>query len=163
MAWRLLGARPLPEPILAYCELDSNPKKMHLKMSSAKAVAILSRTDDCPGQTVQDRRHCTFISANSWVHNAHDGVLNHQPRNCLPNRLFKQRSRKISKLRVTGRGPVNSAHKRPVTRNMSPFDDIIMHGLRLNRLDILHWYWSAGLVWNQNIPEDIRPLLPYTE
>ena len=35
-------------------------------------------------------------------HNDHDGVSNHQPHGCLLNRLFKRRSKKTSKLRVTG-------------------------------------------------------------
>ena len=37
-----------------------------------------------------------------WRHNDHDGVSNHQPHGCLLNRLFRRRSKKISKLRVTG-------------------------------------------------------------
>ena len=56
--------------------------------------------------------HCS-MSGNAWVllisystlqwrHNGHDGVLNHQPHNCLLNHLFRRRSKKTSKLRVTG-------------------------------------------------------------
>ena len=66
-----------------------------------------------------------------WRHNDHDGVSNHQPHGCLLNRLFRRRSKKTSKLRVTGicvgnsPGPVNSPHKGPVTRKMFPFDDDI--------------------------------------
>ena len=37
-----------------------------------------------------------------WRHNGYDGVSNHQPRVYLPNRLFERRSKKTSKLRVTG-------------------------------------------------------------
>ena len=37
-----------------------------------------------------------------WRHNEHDSVSNHQPHDCLPNRLFRRRSMKTSKLRVTG-------------------------------------------------------------
>ena len=37
-----------------------------------------------------------------WRHNDHDGVSNHQPHDCLLNRLFICRSKKTSKLRVTG-------------------------------------------------------------
>ena len=37
-----------------------------------------------------------------WRHNGHDGVSNHQPNECLLNRLFRRRSKKPSKLRVTG-------------------------------------------------------------
>ena len=37
-----------------------------------------------------------------WRHNGCNGVSNHQPHDCLLNRLFRHRSRKTSKLRVTG-------------------------------------------------------------
>ena len=65
-------------------------------------------------------------------------VSNHQPHECLLNRLFRRRSKKTSKFRVTGlcagnspvrgihRWPVNFPHKWPVTRKMFPFDDVIM-------------------------------------
>ena len=67
-----------------------------------------------------------------WRHNGHDSVSNHQPDGCLLDRLFRRRSKKASKLGVTGLcvgnspGPVNSPHKGPVTRKMFPFDDVIM-------------------------------------
>ena len=60
-----------------------------------------------------------------WRHNGRGGVSNHQPRHCLFNRLFRGRSKKTSKLCVTGlcagnsgihRWPVNSPHKGQVTR-----------------------------------------------
>ena len=41
-------------------------------------------------------------SALRWRHNDHAGVSNHQPHGCLLNRLFRRKSKKISKLRVTG-------------------------------------------------------------
>ena len=69
-------------------------------------------------------------------HNDHDDVSNHQPHGGLLNRLLKRRSKKTSKLRVTGlcvrnsAGPVNSPHKGPVTRKMFPFDDVIMESSR---------------------------------
>ena len=37
-----------------------------------------------------------------WRHNGHDGVSNHQPYDCLLNCLFRRKSKKTSKLRVTG-------------------------------------------------------------
>ena len=37
-----------------------------------------------------------------WRHNGLDSVSNHQPHDCLLNRLFKRRSKKTSKLCVTG-------------------------------------------------------------
>ena len=46
-----------------------------------------------------------------WRHNGCDGFSNHQPHDCLLNRLFRCRSKKTSKLRVTGLCAGNS----PVT------------------------------------------------
>ena len=37
-----------------------------------------------------------------WGHNKRDGVSSHQPHDCLLNRLSRRRSKKASKLRVTG-------------------------------------------------------------
>ena len=79
-----------------------------------------------------------------WRHNDHDGVSNHQSHGCLLKRLFRRRSKKTSKLRVIGLcvgnspGPVNSPHKRPVTRKMFPFDDVIMS---LCISDLNHYLW----------------------
>ena len=41
-------------------------------------------------------------SALRWRHNELDGVSDHQPHDCLLNRLFGRRSKKTSKLHVTG-------------------------------------------------------------
>ena len=46
-----------------------------------------------------------------WRHTGHDGVSNHQPHDCLPNRPFRRRSKKTLKLCVTGLCAGNS----PVT------------------------------------------------
>ena len=65
-------------------------------------------------------------------HNKRDGVSNHRRLDCLLDRLFRRRSKKTSKLHVTGLcggihwWPINSPHKRPVTRKTFPFDDVVM-------------------------------------
>ena len=74
---------------------------------------------------------CTVWSLH-WRHKYHGGVSNHQPHGRLLNRLFRRKSKKTSKLRVTGLCvgnspvPVNSPHKGPVTRKIFPLDDVIM-------------------------------------
>ena len=46
---------------------------------------------------------CLFTTRSLWWrHNERDSVSNHQPHDCLLNRLFSRRSKKTSKLRVTG-------------------------------------------------------------
>ena len=51
--------------------------------------------------TGQMASHCLDQSLR-WRHNGHDGVSNHQHHHCLLNHLFGCRSKKTSKLRVTG-------------------------------------------------------------
>ena len=45
---------------------------------------------------------CLTSWALRWRHEGRDRVSNHQPHDCLLNRLFRRRSRKTLKLRVTG-------------------------------------------------------------
>ena len=71
-------------------------------------------------------------SSLQWRHNESDGVPNDRRRDCLLNRLLRRRSKRTSKLHVTGlcggihRSSADSPHIRPVRRKMFPFDDVIM-------------------------------------
>ena len=62
-------------------------------------------------------KHVLDVFSLQWRHNDHDGVWIHQPHGCLLNRSFGRRSKRTSKLRVTGLcagdspGPVNSHTK----------------------------------------------------
>ena len=56
-------------------------------------------------------RNLTGIASLRWRHNGRDSVSNHQPHDCLLNRLSRRRSKKTTKLRVTGLCAGNS----PVT------------------------------------------------
>ena len=60
--------------------------------------------------TVSKRGQLSFRSL-QWRHNELDGVSSHQPHDCLLNCLFRRRSKKTSRLRVTGLCDGNS----PVT------------------------------------------------
>ena len=80
-----------------------------------------------------------------WRHNECDGVSNQQPHHCLLNGWFRRRSKKTSKLCVTGLCDGNSSvtgeflHKGPVTRKMFPFDDVILILMCMDSTLILHW------------------------
>ena len=75
-------------------------------------------------------RHICFTS--QWRHSVRGGVSNHQPYDCLLNGLFRCRSKKISKLRVTGlyvgNSPVTGGVPAQMASNaeMFPFDDVII-------------------------------------
>ena len=67
-----------------------------------------------------------------WRHNERVGVSNHQPQDCLLNRLFRHRSKKTSKSRATGlcegNSPVIGEFPAQRTSNAEnfPFDDVII-------------------------------------
>ena len=71
-------------------------------------VMAWQRTGDKP---LSGPMTAQFTDPLQWRHNGRDSVSNHQPHDCLLKRLFRCRSRKTSKLRVTGLCAGNS----PVT------------------------------------------------
>ena len=76
-------------------------RKLHLKMSCEKCWTF------CLDLNVLNQDVYVIWNTGDryplqWRHNEHDGVLNHQRHHCLLNRLFGCRSKKTSKLRVTG-------------------------------------------------------------
>ena len=73
-----------------------------LKLSAAKLQPLI-----CYWKLFIMAGCCTGNLRNAWPplqwrHNGRDSVSNHQPHDCLLNRLFRHRSKKTSKLRVTG-------------------------------------------------------------
>ena len=104
----------------------------------------------------------TVISLH-WRHNGRDSISNHQPHACLLNRLFRRRSKKTSKLRVTGLYAGNSpgTGKFPAQMasyaEMFPFDDVIMLISLLSgsshlctwSIDLMDKLWMAmTLIWD---------------
>ena len=86
-------------------------------------ITNIGWSHDCPNDSEITHKGCwnRLITSHNkaqqsakplrWRHNEHDGVSDYQPHYCLFNRLFRRRSKKTSKLRVTGLGEGNS----PVT------------------------------------------------
>ena len=125
--WRLISLRHFrrsPKSILSFWfNPNTNASIWCLQITSYAVVVNATARNNVIPKNANTLR---------WRHNDHTGVSNHQPHGCLLNRLFRRRSKKTWKLRVTGicvgnsPGPVNSPHKGPVTRKMLPFDDVIM-------------------------------------
>ena len=78
------------------CPLDGICLLMN--MSNVTWAQISSKLSVCSSGFSWQRQ----MESLRWRHNGQDGVLNHQPHHCLLNRLFGCRSKKTSKLRVTG-------------------------------------------------------------
>ena len=95
-----------------------------------------------------------------WRHNEHDGISNHQPHDCLINHLFRHRSKKTSKICVTGlcegNSPVSNEFPAQRASNvaMFPFDDVIM---RVNNLSLGLFsqffcsHWSTLRLWGADL------------
>ena len=80
------------------------------------------------------------VQITSMTHNERDGVSNHQPHDCLLNGLFRRRSNKTSKLRVTGLCEGNS----PVTSEF-----LVQRAGNVGNVSYdASWIWSAVFVCN---------------
>ena len=81
-----------------------------------------------------------------WRHNGHEGVSNQQPDDCLLNRLFRRRSKKTSKLRVTGLCEGNSPGTGEFPAQMSSYAENVSIWWRHHVLVQL-WYLVSQLWW----------------
>ena len=101
-----------------------------------------------------------------WRQNDHNGVSNHQPHHWLLNRLFRRRSKKTSKLRVTGLCVGNSpgtdefpAQKASNAENVSILlrHLVIRWSLRVKIISILETWMtlsissSAIIIWGRSL------------
>ena len=76
-----------------------------------------------------------------WRHNERDSVSNHQPHDCLLNRLFRRRSKKTSKLRVTGLCARNSPGTGEFPAQMASYAENVLiwwrhHGQNMSQLEL---------------------------
>ena len=140
--WCLLGAKPIREA-------DSY-KLYHKRLSWWKYEYKMISQWNAPANVWWS------ILALQWRHNECDGVSNHQPHDPDADQRKHQSSASLAFVRGIHRWPVNSPHKRPVTRKMFPFDDIIMEkpspvywgGLPQWGCSVcvpIHHIWSIGI------------------
>ena len=81
-----------------------------------------------------------------WRHNGHDSVSNHQPHHCLLNRLFWRRSKKTSKLRVTGLCAGNSPVTGEFPAQMTSYAENLSIWWRHH--DMFWCGWHYGVFYN---------------
>ena len=108
------------------------------------SVYVKGRWGNCVVNTDSKYRWSDF-TALQWRHNGRDGVSNHQPRDCLLSRLFRHRSKKTSKIHVTGLFEGNSAvtGEFPALRASNAENVSIWwrhHDDRLSRQSIRRWF-----------------------
>ena len=86
---------------------------------------------------------CLLLSLR-WRHNGRYTVSNHQPRDCLLNRLFRRRSKKTSKPRVTGLCAVNSPWTGEFPAQMASNAENVSIWWRHH---VFFWVASLAAVW----------------
>ena len=86
------------------------------------------------------------IDALRWRHNDHAGVSNHQPHGCLLNRLFRRKSKKTSKLRVTGLCAGNSPGTGEFPAQMASYAENVSIWWRHHGICMLACLTQCGLV-----------------
>ena len=84
---------------------------------------------------------CSYIITLPWRHNGTDSVSNHQPYDCLLNRLFRRRSKNKSKLCVTGLCAGNSPGAGEFSAQMASYAENVSiwwrhHELSVNLRDV---------------------------
>ena len=95
---------------------ETSPSQHHLLALYTSLVMMDGNGNDrCVSKWTTTESCCYNIAtqycALQWRHNGRDGVSNHQHHDCSLKRLFRRRSKKTSKLRVTGvcEGPAQRA------------------------------------------------------
>ena len=101
--------------------------------------------------------YCIIISSHPWqcCHNGSDAVSKYQPHDCLLNRLFKRRSKKTSKLRVTALCAGNSPVTGKLPAWMASNAENVSIWWRHHVQRWLHWYRTND--GNDNV-NDIFPV-----
>ena len=88
-----------------------------------------------------------------WRHNGRDSVSNHQPRHCLLSLLFRRRSKKTSKLRVTG-----------LCAGISPGTGEFPAHVATNAENVSIWWRHHVLIWRVLLiarpPHEPQPSYP---
>ena len=95
-------------------------------------------------QSVPNPHHPNDNHELQWRNNGCDGVSNHQPLGCLLNRLLRRRSKKPSKLRVTGLCLGNS----PVTGEF--LAQMASYAENVSIDDVIMWELGDNLWWINN-------------
>ena len=127
-------------------------------VSSCKINVCLLYTFPAPALylNIEKRTWWMIIPTLRWRHNWRDSVSNHQPLDCLLNRLFGCRSKKASKLRVTGlcagNSPVTGEFPAQMASNAKNISIWWRHHdacIPLGSKDEGMFYGQTGVVWDR--------------
>ena len=90
-----------------------------------------------------------------WRHNGRDNVSNHQPHDCVLTRLFRSRSKKTSKLRVTGLCAGNSPGTGEFPAQMASNAENVSIWWRHHGRPLWGQWWKLFRMFNSNIHQPI--------
>ena len=136
------------------CELWLDLSIKTQKYNSAGCDHELHIVGEQPTDYTVEVRHGHFaeIMTLHWRHNDRVGVSNRQPHGCLLNRLFRRRSKKTSKLRVTGLCPGNSPMTGEFPAQMAcNADNVYIWWRHHETLLLIQTLISDTLCWQQRL------------
>ena len=130
------------------CVLNSAQRSCHGNINSDHLIWIWFKGKTCiHGNRITTRKKYNSIwvlgkiNALQWRHYERDSVSNHQPHDCLLNRLFRRRSKKTSKPRVTGLCVGNSPGTGEFPAQMASYGENVSIWWRHHDLS---WYTSSN-------------------
>ena len=135
------GAVEITSRITTKCMLKSLLHKQTFKILSNTDI-ITGSVDQLPSSGVWTSTESDIIMSEStiWME---WGVSNHQPHECLLNRLFRHRSKKTSKLRVTGLCVGNSPGTGEFPAQMASYAENVSIWWRYHVMDKYQKYRSG--------------------
>ena len=154
----LSGNKPLTEPVLTKTPLARPLWVQVVSLNNYPSAIYVTLRDIGKFDPYQaTTKYNKAQSALQWRHNGRDSVWNHQPHDCLLNCLFRRRSKKTSKLRVTGLCVGNSPGTGEFPAQMASNAENVSiwwrhHGIHVpwdESTIIIHWWkWNADL-WQE--------------
>ena len=135
----MLFARPpgLTGQITLHLQGNTNQLKWSVLISGAFDFGVKrfhSRQRRDKKLSAQENMKSSYGNSLQWRHNGRDGVSDHQPRDCLLNRLFRRRSKKTSRIRVTD-----------LCAGNSPADDFPAQMASNAEIVFFWWHHHVGL------------------
>ena len=140
---RPLGERLYPQPAWVTRTLQWIPRNVYVKRKGIYMVIDFNYS----------KPWVYHFHTLQWCHNGRDSVSNHQPHDCFLNRLFRNRSKKTSKLRVTGLCAGNSPEAGEFPAQMASYAENVSiwwrHHIRLiflsNYISVLLTHWGLEM------------------
>ena len=145
--WISIFQTPIREHFLWSQVNATRPHKWFVNIGSGNALVPSGM-----GLIWDNTKSTDALAPLQWRHNGRDGISNHQLHFCLLKRLFRHRSKKTSKLRVTGQCVGNSPGTGEFPTQMSSYAENLPiwwpHHVLVGSGNQQQKYWLYKIGWS---------------